>query len=89
MYMNKILVVAVVLIIIFVIIYKKKESFLGAMTQMYARGPMDRYLMNIDYPYYPDPLYLHDEPLKKTQYPELISYPVPVFTYPYPPYPYF
>lgn len=88
--MDKLLVgLIIILLFTILLVYKKRESFLGAMTQMYARGPMDRYLMNINYPYYPDPLYLYDEPLKKTQYPELITYPVPAITYPYPPYPYF
>jgi hypothetical protein len=60
------IIIAVVLVILLIGLYKR-ETFLGAMTQMYARGPMDEYLM-YGYPryYYYDPLWLMDEPMRKS-----------------------
>lgn len=56
-----------VLLVSLVVGLYKRETFLGAMTQMYARGPMDEYLM-AGYPryYYYDPLWLYDEPMRKS-----------------------
>lgn len=88
--MQNIHILVILFIILFLIFfYKNRETFLGAMTQMYARGPIDGYLTNVNYPYSPDPLYLYDEPLKKSQSFEMVDPYEPAFTYPYPPYPYF
>lgn len=59
-----------VIILLICIAYYKRETFLGAMTQMYARGPMDEYIMSgvPRYAYYPDPLWMYDEPMRRSSY---------------------
>lgn len=66
---RSLILVIILLSLIILVIYRKRESFLGAMAQMNSRGPIDMKLSGGNIPYCSDPLYLIDEPLKKSQNP--------------------
>ena len=58
--MLKIIFCVIIIAVILLTLYKKNETFAGAMTQMYAKGPEDHYLTTNTDQYIPPFLYYNN-----------------------------